>query len=271
MYFSFNDKQIYYETYGKGKPIILLNGIMMSTASWKAFIPSLSEQNMLVLVDFLDQGKSADMTENYDQALQVELVANLMDELKFKSASVMGISYGGEVALKLAVKYPSRVDRLLLFNTTAKTCDRLRDVGRGWNRIGESGDGAAYYDATIPVIYSAKFYSERLEWMRAREKKLAPLFGDRGFQARMKRLVISSDYHDCSADIKKIDCPTLVVACEDDVLLPRPEQDFIASQIKGAQYVVLPDCGHASMYEKPLLFASLILGFVNVKDTEYVI
>ena len=157
----------------------------------------------------------------------------------------------------------------MLFNTTAKTSDRLRDVGRGWNRIGDRLDGAAYYDATIPVIYSAEFYSERLDWMRAREQLLVPLFCEKDFQARMRRLVISSDYHDCSAHVKEINCPTLVVACEDDTLLPRPEQDFIASQIKDSQYVVIPHCGHASMYEKPMLFASLILGFVNVKDTEY--
>ena len=269
MYFEFQGKKIYYETHGKGKPIVLLNGIMMSTASWTAFVPTLSENNMLVLVDFLDQGKSHYMTETYDQSLQVEVLLGLLDELKLEKASLMGISYGGEVALKFAIKYGNRVDRLLLFNTTAKTSEWLRDIGKGWNRIGETLDGQTYYDATIPVIYSSGFYGREIAWMRNREKLLVPLFSDPVFQGRMRRLVLSSDYHDCTAGLKDIKNPTLVVACTEDTLIPKVEQDYLVEHIKGAQYVVLPDAGHGSMYEKPLLFAALILGFVNAKDSTY--
>lgn len=269
MYFDFQGKQVYYETYGKGKPIVLLNGIMMSTASWTAFIPTLSENNMLILVDFLDQGKSHYMTENYDQNLQVELVLGLLDELKLEKTSIMGISYGGEVALKFAIKYGNRVDRLLLFNTTAKTSEWLRDIGKGWNRIGDTLDGQTYYDVTIPVVYSCGFYNREIEWIRNREKNIVPLFCDPVFQGRMKRLVYSSDYHDCTEHVKDVTNPTLIVACAEDTLIPKVEQDFLASQIKGSQYVVIPDSGHGSMYEKPLLFAALILGFVNAKDSTY--
>ena len=269
MTFDFQGKQIYYEVHGKGKPIVILNGIMMSTSSWQMFVPTLSENNMLVLVDFLDQGKSHYMTENYDQSLQAEVLLSLLDELKLEKASIMGISYGGEVAIKFAIKYGNRVDRLLLFNTTAKTSEWLRDIGKGWNRIGETLDGQTYYDATIPVIYSCGFYGREIEWMRKREKLLVPLFSDPTFQARMRRLVLSSDYHDCSKELHKINNPTLVVTCTEDTLIPKVEQDYLVTHIKNSQYVILPDSGHGSMYEKPLLFAALILGFVNAKDTEY--
>ena len=269
MFCDFEGKQIYYETYGKGKPIVLLNGIMMSTASWNTFIPSLSENNMLILVDFLDQGRSTTMTESYDQALQAEVLLKLLDTLKLDKASIMGVSYGGEVAIKFAIKYGSRVDRLMLFNTTAKTSEWLRDIGRGWKRVGATLDGQAYYDITIPVIYSSGFYKREYDWIKAREKKIVPLFSDPQFQGRMKRLVDSSDFHDCVAGLNKIKCPTLVVSCTEDTLIPKPEQDVLVKNIEGAQYIIIPDSGHASMYEKPLLFASLVLGFTNSKQTKF--
>ena len=269
MFFDFEGKQIYYETYGKGKPIVLLNGVMMSTGSWKTFIPSFSESNMLILVDFLDQGRSSSMTESYDQSLQAEVVLKLLDTLKIDKASIMGISYGGEVAIKFAIKYGARVDRLMLFNTTAKTSNWLRDIGRGWKRVGATLDGQAYYDITIPVIYSSGFYKREYGWISEREKRIVPKFSDPEFQARMKRLVDSADFHDCVDELHKIKNPTLVVSCLQDTLIPKPEQDVLVNGIEKAQYIAIPDSGHASMYEKPLLFASLILGFTNTKQTEF--
>ncbi|MDD3831337.1 MAG: alpha/beta hydrolase [Clostridia bacterium] len=266
MYFNFNDKQIYYETHGEGKPIILLNGVMMSTISWVPFIPSMSQDNQLILVDFLDQGKSDRMSQPYTQDLQVEVLRALLDHLNLDKASIMGISYGGEVLLKFAIKYGDRVDRLLLFNTTAKTSNWLRDIGRGWNNIGQTLDGQTYYNITIPVIYSSGFYQRESAWMNKREKVLVPLFSSKEFQARMKRLVDSAEQHDCQADLQKINNPTLIVTCMQDTLVPKVEQDYLALHIANAQYVAIMDSGHASMYEKPLLFTSLVLGFVNAKQ-----
>lgn len=269
MYFDFEGKQIYYEKYGQGKPIILLNGVMMSTASWKPFIPTLCDSNTLILLDFLDQGKSYKMTHGYTQDLQVEVLRALLDHLNLERASVMGISYGGEVALRFAIKYGGRVDRLLLFNTTAKTGEWLKDIGRGWNSIGETLDGQAYYNITIPVIYSSGFYQREIAWMRNREAKLIPLFSTNTWQESMKRLVDSAENHDCQKDVHKITNPTLIVTCMEDTLVPRVEQDFLASEIKNSQYVAVMSSGHASMYEKPLTFVTLVLGFVNAKQTAF--
>ena len=56
--FVFQDKSIYYEEHGTGKPIVVLNGIMMSTASWAEFVEPFSANNRLILLDMLDQGRS---------------------------------------------------------------------------------------------------------------------------------------------------------------------------------------------------------------------
>ena len=107
--FVFEGKKVYYEIHGeKGEPIVVLNGIMMSTLSWKPFIKDFSKNNVLILVDFLDQGRSDRMTESYDHSIQVRLVDALVDVLPYDKVNVMGISYGGEIAIQYALAHPDR-------------------------------------------------------------------------------------------------------------------------------------------------------------------
>lgn len=74
-------KNIYYETYGEGEPIIILNGIMMSTASWLPFKDAISSDYKLVVFDMVDQGQSDKMTEPYTQDLHVEMLKELIEKI----------------------------------------------------------------------------------------------------------------------------------------------------------------------------------------------
>lgn len=268
--FQFENKDIYYDVQGSGRPVVFLNGIMMSTASWEPFVSAMSERNMFIRVDFLDQGKSARSDVAYTQDLQVEVLHELFSHLGLDGAAVMGISYGGEVALRFAVRYPELVDRLILSNTAACTSDWLKDIGHCWNRVGATLDGEAYYDLAIPVIYSPGYYERKREWMENRRKVLVPLFSSREFQDRMKRLVDSAEHHDCRSELERITAPTLVISSQYDFLTPLHEQEYIVQRIKNAQHVIIPNCGHASMYEQPMLFTALVAGFANA-DAEYAI
>ncbi|SMC40058.1 alpha/beta fold hydrolase [Papillibacter cinnamivorans] len=267
--FTFQGKNIYYETHGEGSPLLVLNGIMMNCLSWNPFVRPFSRQNRLILLDMLDQGRSDKMEGPYTQEIQADLIRALLDELKLEKINILGISYGGEVALHFAVKYPSCVDRLVLSNTTCYTSPWLRDIGEGWNRA--ASDGEAYYYTTIPVIYSPKFYLENNEWMENRKKLLIPIFSNKAFVSSMIRLTDSASTLDLRDRISEIQAETLVISSEFDFITPPPEQKFIVSRLRHVSYALMPDCGHASMYEKPMLFASLVLGFVNNCETLYTV
>lgn len=267
--FIFNGKRVYYEDHGQGRPIVLLNGIMMSCASWNVFIEPFAENNRLILVDFLDQGKSDRMDDRapYDQQIQVELVHALLDHLRLDKVCLVGISYGGEVAQQFALRYGDRLERLLLFNTTARTGPWLGDIGDAWNYAADDPD--AYYLTTIPVIYSPGFYLRENAWLNQRRERLRPVFSDPNFIEPMIRLTNSARNYDVSARLHEISAPTLVVSCQQDYLTPMDEQEYIARHIPNSHRVILPNCGHASMYEQPLLFAALVLGFCNTGKLEY--
>ena len=126
-----------------------------------------TSNNTLVRIDFLDQGGSSRLTnEVYTHDLQAEITNALIKHLELKELTVVGVSYGGEVALRLALHYPESCERLVLANTAAWTSNWLRDIGHAWNRVGATLDGDAYYDLAIPVIYSSTFYQEKEEWMK---------------------------------------------------------------------------------------------------------
>ena len=90
MNFIFQGKQIYYELHGEGKPLLILNGIMMSTKSWSEFIEPFSASNQLILLDMVDQGQSAKMTKAYNHSIQVDLVKALVDHLNIEKVNIYG-------------------------------------------------------------------------------------------------------------------------------------------------------------------------------------
>jgi len=267
--FKYQDKNVFYQIDGEGKPILILNGIMMSTKSWEPFVESLSHQNMLIRLDFLDQGQSDQLQGNYTQDIQVEVIKALLNELKLDKINLVGISYGGEIAILFAIKYPKCVDRLVLFNTTPYTSPWLAEIGHQWNSIGRTRDAKTYYQATIPVIYSPSYYEKRLDWMKKREAFLLPIFSNPVFLDRMERLTNSAEHYDARSGLKEITAPTLIIAADEDYLTPLANQKDLHQNIMNSELIILPGVGHASMYERPMLFTSLVLGFMNVKQSIY--
>lgn len=267
-FFDFEGKKVYYEVHGEvGEPLLILNGIMMSTNSWKPLLKNLSKNNIAILVDFLDQGQSSRMNgETYDHAIQVRLLDALLDLLPYERVSIMGISYGGEVAIQYAVAHPERVRRLVLANTCARTSDWLRKIGDGWNAVAKTGDGLAYYLTTIPVIYSTAFYEREAAWMDRREGTLIPYFSNPAVLEALIRLTDSSRDYNYVDRLGEITCPTLIISGSEDGLVPPTEQILLHERIAGSTYVTINGSGHASMYEDPSAFLTLTLGFVNIDD-----
>ena len=265
--FYYRGKRVYYEVHGEcGQPLVILNGIMMSTASWKNFVPNFSRNNVAILLDFLDQGQSERLTESYDHSLQVGALEALLDLLPYEKYNIMGISYGGEIAIQYAVKRPDKLRNLILANTCARTSDWLRKIGDGWNAVARTGDGEAYYLTTIPVIYSTGFYERESAWMDRREGVLIPYFSRPDVQESLIRLTDSSRDYDYTDRVGEIKCPTLIISCSEDGLVPPTEQILLHEMIKGSTYVTINGSGHASMYEDPAAFLTLTLGFVNLDD-----
>lgn len=259
--FAFQGKNIYYESHGEGEPLVVLNGIFMSCASWAAFVPAFSKHCRLILIDLLDQGRSDKMDAEYTQSLQVEALLALLSHLKLESVRLAGISYGGEVAMRFAVEYPSRVSKLILSNTAAYTSKWLKDIGHSWEFAFQSHDGHQFFKTCIPIVYSPSFYEQNYAALSAREKLFCRVFTADVYDA-FARLTRSAEGHDVREALGRITAKTLVISSELDFVTPCYQQRELTRLIPGAAHVRIEDAGHAVMYEKPAEFASLMLGFI---------
>ena len=271
-YFTYLNKQVYYDVSGRGEALIILNGIMMSTRSWEVFKEDFARNFMFIRVDFLDQGQSDDMDTNYTQDIQVELVKELIKELKLSKVNIVGISYGGEVALAFACKYQELVSKLIVFNAVSYTNDLLIKTGRRLNKYAKDRNYQAYYDETIPVIYSDDFINNNEEWMQKRKTILlnGP-FSNHSFLDRMIRLTNSAESFDVRQELKNLKLPVLLVGASEDKLTPLSSQEELQHLIPNARLIILPKVGHASMYEAPELFVMLVNGYLMLNKHNYII
>lgn len=264
--FLFEGKEIYYEDHGAGEPLLVLNVIFMSCASWDKFIPAFSKRCRLLLLDFFDQGRTAKMECEYTQEIQVALVDAFMRHLNLDRWDIIGISYGGEVALAFAAAYPEKVRKLILSNTTPNTSDWLRDIGHSWEYACNSHSGRQFFKTCIPIVYSPQFYVKNYVWASAREALFERVFTDEIYDA-FSRLIRSAEGHDVRARLKDITAETLVISSEFDYVTPLYQQQELVAGIQNAAHAMILDAGHAVMYEKPAEFISLVLGFV-ASDTD---
>jgi pimeloyl-ACP methyl ester carboxylesterase len=108
------DADIYYEIYGKGKPLFLLHGNGGSIDAFKLEIPELAKHFMVVAMDTRAQGKSTDTSlEPLTYRKFAEDVKALADTLKLRKINILGWSDGGNTGLEFAIKYPENTNKVI--------------------------------------------------------------------------------------------------------------------------------------------------------------
>ncbi|MFW6120541.1 MAG: alpha/beta fold hydrolase, partial [Petrotogales bacterium] len=219
-------KKIYYEVHGDEKKpaLIILNGIMMSTLSWKDFIDKFTKFFRLVLVDFRDQGQSDYMEEQYDIKIHSDDLNELVEKINIPQVNILGLSYGGQVAEIFAIDYPEKVQSLVLANTVGRINSYLAELGEAWKEAANTKDGEKFFKLAIPFIYSDHFYKNNLKWLRNRQKTFKKLLVDKWFEG-FKRLASSNTDFDVIDEVQKIKAPTLLLASDKDIITPIEEVD----------------------------------------------
>src|SRR5256885_14281464 len=112
-YAEVNGINLYYETRGVGRPLILLHGGLGSGEMFGPVLPVLAERHQVITVDLQGHGRTADIDRPIDVRLMAGDIAALIDHLELARPDVVGYSLGGGVALQTAAQYPAKVRRLV--------------------------------------------------------------------------------------------------------------------------------------------------------------
>jgi pimeloyl-ACP methyl ester carboxylesterase len=253
--------RIYFEVHGQGAPLLFLNGIMMSTVSWSAFVPVLSRKFQLILADFRDQGQSSRMNEPYGLDVHVEDMAGLLDHLEISRAHVTGISYGGQVALRLALSHPEKLRSLCLFNTPSRISRRLIEIGKAWETAAALDDGYRFFQLALPFIYSEPFYEAHMDFLEERRKVFQSMLTREWFEAFVRLSRSAERFSVSSAELQTVAVPTLLAGSDLDAVVSPDAMRDIRENVPGCESLIIPGSGHASCLEKMNEFLTIAIGF----------
>ncbi|MDH3254174.1 MAG: alpha/beta hydrolase [Acidobacteriota bacterium] len=249
---------------GDGEPLLLLNGGMMTHASWEPIAVRLQERYTVVRCDLRGQllspgSVSPDMSSNVGD------LTDLLDHLGLESAHVLGTSYGGEIGLLLAALAPERVRSLIAVTVTDRTTDAMRRGAQDLRQLIASalagGDRGLVHDRLVTEAYSARHTSRFGDSLAGRRELVARL-PDAWFEG-LEGIIASMETLDLRSYLSSIACPTLVIIAADDRVIPPVRSRELAAAIGGAEVSVHPTSGHALVVEDPDWVTDAALEFLK--------
>lgn len=257
---SVNGTTLYYELHGSADaPVLVLNNgiIMNAAASWALQTRALSGRYRLLLYDCRGQGQSAHPDDPYTMALHADDLAALLDALKIERAHIAGISYGGEVAQAFALAYPGRVRSLILMDTVSELGPELRATGEMWRDAARRADPGAFYNALLPWNFSPEFIGDHAPLLADARRRYESL--DYPAIVRLCDCFLEVDF---TARLGEIAAPTCIIVGELDLLKGPRYARILKEAIPHAELHILPGAGHASSWERPAEFNTVVLGFL---------
>jgi pimeloyl-ACP methyl ester carboxylesterase len=258
-------QRVHVEQLGSGEPVVLLHGFGESTYSWRLVAPRLAERHRVIAIDLNGFGYTQRPRDPaaYTLAGQQRLVLGVLDRLGIASAHFVGHSYGGALTLWIAAHQPARVRTMALvdtampvYSTSRRTrLANLRPLSFLFLRsfaLRESavqrGLRKAFHDDTLATRELARAYLERL--------RIA------GIGDAYHGLTASNGEPPAEIELAAVATPALLVWGRDDTLTPLRNGERIAAALPAARLVVIEDCGHAPMEERPQELLAALLPFL---------
>jgi pimeloyl-ACP methyl ester carboxylesterase len=248
---------------GSGPNVILIHGSgpgVTAYANWRLVIPALAQDFHVIAPDLVGFGfteRPADV--NYDVQTWADQVVALMDELGIQQASLIGNSFGGAIAMRIATQHGDRVDRLVLLGSMGVDFELTPGLDRVWGYTPSFENMRKVLDV---FAYSRELVPDELAEVRYRAS-MQPGFQESFaamFPAPRQRSV---DAMRTSDDlIKLIPHKTLVVHGREDQVIPVETSLKLFRIIENADLHVFSHCGHWVQIERSADFNRIVRDFL---------
>lgn len=234
-----------------GPTIVFLNSLGSDLHIWQEIVPAFSDRYRIILYDKRGHGLSDAPPAPYTIDDHADDLLALLDHLGVKSATLVGLSVGGIIAQRLAVRAPERVEALVLCDTAAKI-----GTSEMWNeRIGavESAGIGSIADRILERWFTPSFRETRVEEYTGWKNMLVrtPAHGYAGTCASIRDA-------DLTPEAEKIVAPTLCVVGDQDGSTPPDLVRHTAGLIPGARFEIIRDAGHIPSIEQPAALIDLV-------------
>ena len=268
---SVDGHRIAYLDEGQGPPLILLHGYGGSMWQWEYQQIPLSRQFRVITPDLIGSGLSDKPPLDYRPEELIESIRGLMDALGLPTATLIGNSMGGGVAIGMALTHPDRVSRLVLIDSLP---DHVRErlasplMQRALNtsvpawlaRFGALFVGNRTMEAVLKeIIFDHTLVTaavlDRSNRNRQREDMITPLMSLRD------SLPLWEQHF--APRLKEIRHPTLILWGEQDRLFPPQVGRDLQTTIPQARLIMIPEAGHIPQWEQPQVVNRHITEFLQ--------
>jgi pimeloyl-ACP methyl ester carboxylesterase len=262
-----NRIRIYYEEYGSGYPLLLIQGLGYPSGMWFMQIPALSRNFRTIVMDNRGVGKSDKPDEEYMVGLMASDAAELLRSLRIPKAHVVGVSLGGYIAQELALNYFELVDRLVLMATSCGGPKYLELTKALWNEIAKLAGlpPEQIIRQGMSFAVTEKFYRDFPECIERsvgiRMENLQPLYAF----TRQSAAAMGFDSRDRAHLIRH---PTFILAGAQDRVMPLVLTEELAEKIPHARFKIFPHAAHLLFLEEAETVNRIIVDFLSGKKVK---
>lgn len=257
-YAPVNQLQLYYETHGNGKPLVLLHGGFGVISMFEQLLPALAATRQVIAVELQGHGHTADVDRPFSFEQMADDIAALIINLGLEKADLLGYSLGGSVALQVAIRHPQVVRKLVVLSAPYKRGGWFPEVLQGMSSISiDTMNDTIIYEAYSRVAPHPE------DWPRLVEKT---------------RNLLTTDYN-WAEGVAALQMPTLLVfgdadsvrtshAVEMFELLGGGNADGAMTGPLNAQLAVLPGTTHFSILNRTDLLLPILTPFLDAPQRE---
>ena len=269
-YIKVSNAETRYWALGDGKePLVLIHGLGASAEIWMHNIGAFSESYRVIVPDLPGFGRTGILGEPFAPFDYLSFLDGFLRELKIERAVLCGQSLGGGIALLYAIRFPEKVEKLVLVDCAGLGEEVIWTLR--WMTLPLIGELSS-----VPTRSAvALFFKLAVKNPAVVTDELIDLyhgyFNRPGRPAFLLRLVRSLvDFRRVKRDVvspvlenlHRVACPTLIVWGERDRVFPLSHGRRGVERIKGADMRVMRDCGHIPFFERPGEFNELVLDFL---------
>ena len=244
-YAATNGVDLYYEIHGQGEPLVLIHGGLTTIGEMDTWLPALAATHQVIAVEMQGHGHTADTDRPLSFPTLGDDIVALLDHLAVPRADVVGHSFGGAVALRVAIQSPARVRRLVVVSSPHARSAWYPEVREGMSQVGAS---LAQNMMQTPTGELSRQWPEPERFPR--------------FLDKMGKLM-SGDY-DWSDAIAALPMPVLLVFADNDSIPQRQIAEFFAllgggvkepgwlnTQLSRSRLAVVPGYSHYNFISSP--------------------
>jgi pimeloyl-ACP methyl ester carboxylesterase len=240
--------------------VALIHGLGLNRHVWDKYCSRLGQRYRVLSYDLYGHGESAPPPQTPSVTLFSEQLIGLMDELGIAKSVLIGFSLGGMINRRVAIDHPGRVSALVILNSPHDRGAEAQALIEQRAMDAAAGGPGATLDAAIERWFTPEFrdsHPDVIEQVRA-----WVLANDPRVYALCRR-VLAFGVIELIRPQPPIEHPTLVMTCEHDSGSTPAMSQAIASEIEGAEVIIVPALKHMGLTENPSFFITALSEFLE--------